>query len=315
MLESLAWIAVALMGLLATTQAIGYGTSRIVAIPQSLTPHALAPALPIAIVALATGNFAMAVTAVAIAAAMVALSAPMLRQRATTAIADTAPRLRIAHSNLLYTNERESPAGLRTLLDTDPDILVLNEFTLVHQEQLSAVVAGDDYPHRIGRAEYGPHGIGIWSRYPLADTVVLPSDTRLGLLTTVDVDGLPVRLLAAHPPPPIERDGLRDWLGGLVHIKEFAGPPSGRTIIIGDFNASRWHPPFRRLLNIGWRSAHEVVGQRFGGTWPTDRWYLPAFVRIDHVLLGDLVAAETVRDLDIAGSDHRGVVVSLALLR
>ncbi len=315
MLEPLAWIAIALMGLLAVTQAIGYGTSRIVAIPQSLTPHALAPALPIALAALAAGNFALAVTAAAIATAMVALTTPMLRQRATTPIVATAPRLRIAHSNLLYTNERESPAGLRTLLDTDADILVLNEFTLVHEEQLSAVVAGHDYPHRIGRAEYGPHGIGVWSRHPLTDTVVLPSDTRLGLLTTVDVDGLPVRLLAAHPPPPIERDGLRDWLDGLAHIEEVAGPPSGRTIIIGDFNASRWHPPFRRLLNIGWRSAHEMVGQRFGGTWPTDRWYLPAFVRLDHVLLGDLVAAETVRDLDIAGSDHRGVVVSLALLR
>jgi endonuclease/exonuclease/phosphatase (EEP) superfamily protein YafD len=315
MLESLAWAAIALMGLLALTQAIGYGTSRIVAIPQSLTPHALAPAVPIAMAALATDHLAMAAVATSIVVAMVALAAPMVRRHADAVVTPDHLRLRIAHSNLLYTNERESPAGLRTLLDTDADILVLNEFTLAHEEQLSAAVAGHDYPHRIGRAEYGPHGIGVWSRYPLTDTVVLPSDTRLGLLTIVDVDGLPVRLLAAHPPPPIQRDGLRDWLDGLRYIEDVVGPPSGRTIIIGDFNASRWHPPFRRLLNIGWRSAHEVVGQRFGGTWPTDRWYLPAFVRLDHVLLGDLVAAETVRDLDIAGSDHRGVVVSLALLR
>ena len=315
MLESLAWAVVALMGLLAFTQAVGYGTSRIVAIPQSLTPHALAPAAPIAVAALATGHLAMAVAAAGIVVAMAALAAPMVRRSADAVVAPDDPRLRIAHSNLLYTNERRSSVGLRTLLDTDADILVLNEFTLAHEQQLVAAVGDHDYPYRIGRAEYGPHGIGVWSRYPLTDIVVLPSDTRLGLLTTVDVDGLPVRLLAAHPPPPIERDGLRDWLVGLRQIEDVAGPPSGRTIIVGDFNASRWHPPFRRLLKCGWRSAHEVVGQRFGGTWPTDRWYLPAFVRLDHVLLGDLVAAETVRDLEIAGSDHRGVVVSLALLR
>lgn len=313
MLETLAWVAIALMGGLALTQAVGYGTSRVVAIPQSLTPHALAPTLPIAITALITGRFVMAIVATAIAAAMVALAIPMCRVRTVT-IAPDAPRLRIAHSNLLYTNERDAPRGLRTLVDTDADILVLNEFTHTHEEQLSAAIAEHDYPHRIGQAEYGPHGIGVWSRFPLSDIVVLPSDTRLGLLTTVDIDGLTVRLLAAHPPPPIKREGLRDWLDGLVRIEKVAGPPSDRTIIIGDFNASRWHPPFRRLLHTGWRSAHEVVGQRFGGTWPTDRWFLPAFVRLDHVLLGDLVAVETVRDLDIAGSDHKGVVVNLVLL-
>jgi endonuclease/exonuclease/phosphatase (EEP) superfamily protein YafD len=316
MLLALGWIAIALIGALAVTQVVGYGTSRVVAIPQSFTPWALLAAFPIGLAALIAGEFALAALTLL---PLIYLGVLVRSVRTRTDRGSYAGRsVRVAHSNLLFTNERHAPAAMQTLVDTDADILVLNEFTHVHEAALLAALQAaqrdSDYPHRIGRAEYGPHGIGVWSRFPLSEPVVLPSDTRLGLLTTVDVDGLPVQLLAAHPPPPIRSAGRRDWIDGLLRIEEVAGSPTGRTIIIGDFNAARWHPPFRRLLDVGWRCAHEDVGRGFGSTWPTDRLYFPPFVRLDHALLGSLVRTVSVVDLPIPGSDHHGGVFNLTLI-
>ena len=314
MIELLAWAAIATMGLLTCTQAFGYSGWSPVSILQSLTPILLFPALPIAVVALLARRFAMAGTSAGIVLALVILVAPVIWHDSRPTIPPESQGLVVAHSNLLYSNKDRSTEAIATLLATDADVLVLNEFTLIHRADLVAAGAEQTYPYRAERADYGPQGIGVWSKYPLSDTSFFPSATRLGLTTTVDINGAAVRLLAVHPPPPINADALRGWLDGLQQIEQLAheaGPP---TIIVGDFNASRWHPPFRRLLDDGWHDVHEWLGDGFGATWPTDRWLPPAFVRLDHVLLGSGLAPVSVKDLDIAGSDHRGVVVRLALV-
>jgi endonuclease/exonuclease/phosphatase (EEP) superfamily protein YafD len=314
MIEPLAWAVVAMMGLLALTQAFGYSGWPPISILQSLTPIVLFPALPIAVAALVTRRFALAGTAALIVLALVVLVAPVIWHDGRPTIPPGSPELTVAHSNLLYSNEDQSADAIATLLATNADVLVLNEFTLLHRSELVAAGAEQNYPYRVERAEYDPQGIGVWSKYPLSDTTFFPSATRLGLATTVDVDGAPVRLVAVHPPPPLNADSLRGWLDGLQQIEQLADSAGPPTIIVGDFNASRWHPPFRRLLDDGWRDVHEWLGEGFGATWPTDRWFPPAFVRLDHVLLGRGLAPLSVTDLDIAGSDHRGVVVRLALV-
>jgi endonuclease/exonuclease/phosphatase (EEP) superfamily protein YafD len=82
-------------------------------------------------------------------------------------------------------------------------------------------------------------------------------------------------------------------------------------LVIGDFNASYWHPDFRRVLDAGFVAAHTATGSGFSTSWPTT-WPIPPFVRLDHALTtGGLVATE-VEDFDVAGSDHLGMIVTVA---
>jgi endonuclease/exonuclease/phosphatase (EEP) superfamily protein YafD len=80
--------------------------------------------------------------------------------------------------------------------------------------------------------------------------------------------------------------------------------------LLGDFNSTCWHPPFRTLLDEGLSSAHLHVGRRLSMSWPT-RWL--GLMRLDHVLYNDALVATNLRDFTIPGSDHRGVVVDLSL--
>ena len=137
--------------------------------------------------------------------------------------------------------------------------------------------------------------------------------SRLGLEATLDVDGQPVRFLMVHPFPPVS-DGRtsREWADSLDAIGDAATTPGPPTVVVGDFNASRWHPPFRELLGRGLRDVHEWMGRGFSTSWPV-AWDLPPFVRLDHALLGPGVVPTEVRELHVPGSDHRGFVADLAV--
>ena len=125
-------------------------------------------------------------------------------------------------------------------------------------------------------------------------------------------DGAAVRIVLAHPNPPITDHGLRHWEPSMRRIAEIGAEPGPPTLIVADLNAARWHPPFRRLLARGWRDAHESVGRGLSVSWPTTgRWPLP-FVRLDHGLAGPGLDVLAVRDVDLPGSDHRGFVVTVA---
>ena len=95
-------------------------------------------------------------------------------------------------------------------------------------------------------------------------------------------------------------------------------------MLLGDFNASRDHQPFRDLLAAGFADCADVAQHRTwpGFTWPTS-WDLysdrdsprfpdrraPALMRLDHVLVSR--AGNTVREarpVRVAGTDHHAVL-------
>ena len=84
---------------------------------------------------------------------------------------------------------------------------------------------------------------------------------------------------------------------------------SSTAVWIGDFNAAWGHPGFRRLVRAGWRDAHRELGRGLTNSWPTDRRWAPPFVRLDHALVGAEAEVVDVTDVDVPGSDHRGIVV------
>jgi endonuclease/exonuclease/phosphatase family metal-dependent hydrolase len=137
--------------------------------------------------------------------------------------------------------------------------------------------------------------------------------------------GRPVALAAVHPLTPLRGRGF-PWQHDLAQLAVLAGS-SEPQVVLGDFNASRDHRPFRALLAAGFVDCADVAQHRTwpGFTWPTswdlysdresqrfpDRRAL-AVMRLDHVLVSrgaaTVHAAHPVR---VAGSDHHAVLAEI----
>jgi endonuclease/exonuclease/phosphatase (EEP) superfamily protein YafD len=105
---------------------------------------------------------------------------------------------------------------------------------------------------------------------------------------------------------------FENWQRDLATAARIGSDATSPTLVIGDLNASYWHPDFRELLDAGLVDAHIAQGQGFSSSWPVGRTIPPAFVRLDHALTTAGLVSTDVVDFEIPGSDHRGFVVTVA---
>ena len=223
------------------------------------------------------------------------------------------PRIVVLQANLRLGSA--DPAGVVDLVRRHHADLATTE-ELPNDEQTRLIQAGMStlLPyHYLLPAPSGATGLGIWSRYPLSAQVDHPGYLLGVLSVTVAAPGRPFTAFAVHikapfPYPP------RHWVHEMAKLKALlAGASSGhRTVIIGgDFNATPDNAPFRVLLTGGYADAAQEVGAGYLPTYPADAWY-PPMLAIDHVLTANIVPA-SVSTVDLPGSDHRGLVASIAL--
>jgi endonuclease/exonuclease/phosphatase family metal-dependent hydrolase len=161
----------------------------------------------------------------------------------------------------------------------------------------------DPYPHLV-REGTGVKGLAVLTRLParrLPDIPIRrvwadPASTRGALRIALDVEGVPLELVAVHLTsklpygPPLQMARLRRELPA----------PGRRAIVVGDLNF--WGPPAVGLLR-GWRRSVR------GRTWPAHRPHS----QIDHVLVRDDVEVLESEVLPDVGSDHRPIRVRLRL--
>ncbi|HSM66048.1 MAG TPA: endonuclease/exonuclease/phosphatase family protein [Ilumatobacteraceae bacterium] len=305
----LAWLLVATVGVVTITQALGWSPSRGVAVAQALTPHLGLILVPAALYSLWRSARIMTMTCIAIGLGLLILATPLAFPADRPQADPDATGLRVASINLYVRNDRVDEIA-RRLHDLEPDVIVFVEYTRRHRKALQTTELAADYPHRTDRNARGD-GVAVWSRTPIAvgDD---PDTTNDSLDVVVDGPDGPVRLLALHVPTPIST--LDGWKDDLDTAARSARTATGAVMIVGDLNASYWHPPFRDLLDAGLTDAHTAVGAGFSSSWPTNR-LIPAFVRLDHALLTDELVAVDVQDFDAPGSDHRGFVVTVVPAR
>jgi len=240
----------------------------------------------------------------------------------TAAPPDVGHDLRIASFNTFVQAEGEQHV-LDLVAAVEPDVLVLQEVFPPRQQQLELLLADTCPPPR--RAEPGRRR---------RRGVVAPSDHRrpprrrgVGRVA-YDLRGharrrwpavqvVPAHLISPCPTcgPSIlerlelEREVRRAEIGNVLDALE----PGVATVVAGDLNSNERSVAYRRLTRAGFRDPQREVGDGMGFTWPADR-RLPAFVRIDWILVRDLepVAAWVG---DAGASDHRPVIVDLAFDR
>jgi endonuclease/exonuclease/phosphatase family metal-dependent hydrolase len=223
-----------------------------------------------------------------------------------------APALRVVTANLYLLNPDPQDAG-RALRALRPDLLVVPELDAAGLAGLQASGLLHDLPYAVVERDARSETVGLLSRLPLEDVTTRRVAGRALPRATVRVDGTPVRVLTAHPLPPLPGLG-RLWREALADLAREVEAEPLPTVVAGDLNADRDHAPFRRLLGAGLRDAHDSRGRGLARTWPAR---LP-LLHLDRVLVRDGDgAALGVRDVSearVPGSDHLAVVAELAVL-
>ena len=306
MIAVLAWATLAVTLLVSFTQLFGIDDRRIVAVLQALTPFVLLSAVPIGAVALLYRKYPMAGVSLVPIITFAVLAAPLVLASSPPSTDDAAPRFTLTFANLLAKNTTPEQAAA-DVVATGADVLVLGEFTPTYQAAFEQLV-GDDYPFRAEHPLPSPAGIAVWSRFPIRTGGVVDLEGRPTVDVVLDVDGRAARVIGVHPSPPTHDAAY--WVQQLRDIGDLAADSDLPTVVAGDFNASRWHPSFRELLDRGWTDAHEALGDGWSVSWPTDEGVLPpTFVRLDHALFGDGIAPVKLRDYAVTGSDHEAFMV------
>jgi endonuclease/exonuclease/phosphatase (EEP) superfamily protein YafD len=304
--HALVWTATAGMGAIALLPWLRSVRGRVFTVVRSLVPWVTVPAVPLTIAAAKLGHRRLAVATGAVAAVGAASAAPLTVRRRQPDRAASSEPLTIVHANLLFDNIRiVDVAG--TVARLDADVVTFSEYTPHHAQVLRDTPLAADYPHRVEMPAALASGTALWSRYPV--TPVDPPATRHHTVVgDVDAPGGAVRVVVVHTQSPVIHHG--QWSGDLAVLARVA--PDGPAVMTGDFNAAWWHPEFRAILANGWRDVHQVRGRGLSSSWPVDHLLAPRFIRLDHALVSDGLVVDHVTDLDIPGSDHRGLVVSVS---
>jgi endonuclease/exonuclease/phosphatase (EEP) superfamily protein YafD len=164
-----------------------------------------------------------------------------------------------------------------------------------------------DWPHQA----WAPNprngdAIALLSRHPLDEISIHDDISPPFIAARVRHPSGDLRVLACHPTAPHHRGriGWRDR--GWQAIAAAATASRGPLLVMGDLNGSPCTPSWSIFSNAGLLP----MAGRLPATWPSalGPWGIP----IDHVL-GRGVQVRSDGAVDIPGSDHRGVLASVAI--
>lgn len=200
-------------------------------------------------------------------------------------------------------------------------VLALQETTRDFVSELERTGLGELLPYSSRASSDGVYGNGIWSALPISDAQsdavgssasAMPSGT-----VTLGADdsgaGARVCLVSVHTCAPVP--GYWNlWKRSVEEISAVrdraAADTATRYVLMGDFNATYDHAPFREMLGGTLRDAAREVG-RLTLTWPADRASVPALSGIDHVVMGPGVGAQDIEVAPVAGTDHKALLATL----
>jgi endonuclease/exonuclease/phosphatase (EEP) superfamily protein YafD len=275
----------------------------------ALTPQAAAGA---GLAAIALRGKAASATAAVAGAALAAVVAPRaIPHRQPRA---DGPLLRVLTVNLL--SGRAAGGQLVGLVrDSGADALFLQELTEDAVTRLKRAGLGDLLPYEmLDVVGYRYRGSGIYARYPLREGLDIGPSYASQPTARLDLpSGRPVQLVCVHPHPP-----MPPWHGPAAPRWRFelaALPPPGDppVVMAGDYNATRDHAQFRRLLRLGHVDAASRIGHGLDPTWGPEPHGRPPLLAFDHVLIDPRCEVLATSTHQLPGSDHRALYAAFRL--
>ena len=226
------------------------------------------------------------------------------------------PDLTVMTANLRL-GQADPAAVVRLVRRERVDVLVLEEVTYPQAGALAQERIRTLLPYVAGVPALGAGGTVVLSRFPLSGQQALATGRgsyRLHVDGSLGA-GRGLWLLAVHATQPLHATDpwLADWATFRKALEGIRGP----RLVVGDFNATLDHGPVRAVLATGLRDAAVEANSGWQPTWPSGApgYRLPGglgLVAIDHVLLSQDFSAISTRTFQVAGTDHRALVVRLA---
>lgn len=218
--------------------------------------------------------------------------------------------LRVLSFNVLASNRRFDEV-VDFIRASDANVVVLHEVTSRWEEEIEEAAATfADWPYEITEAR---------ARGDLFGSMVLVEPgaaiESFGFALT-DPRAIEIRLphgvalLAIHPLSPSSEFRAEQNDRQLLFATDWAAGRDGPTIVVGDFNATPWSYPFRRLM-ASTDLSNSALGFGLDLSYPADGNPLVR-VPIDHLLFSDGLAVVDRRLGPAMGSDHFPLTVDLA---
>jgi endonuclease/exonuclease/phosphatase (EEP) superfamily protein YafD len=191
------------------------------------------------------------------------------------------------------------------------DIVILVEATPAALADLKSHGWDRRFPYSLGDPRDSYSNSAIYSRFPLSRGSMIGNTSFQQWLTTVRIPNIgSIRLMAVHPCNPYcgnDRWSAEHRLVRRTVIDNLDHP----LVVAGDFNAVEDHGPMQALRRAGLKSATDVAGAGWLPTYPANRRF-PPVLPIDHVMINKGLTATSVTSFAVSGSDHRGLLVTLA---
>ena len=289
----------------------GWSSPILFALMAGVLPFWMIVAFAVGVLAGFRRHWVQLGVAVAALATIGSLTLPALRSVGAAGVVAKTPRLRVFTSNLFVSNSRYDEMA-DAIMAADADVIVLVELTPWFVDRLRIRGVLDRYPNQILDPRSDSTGTGIIARVAVMDSSTRTIGQYSAPSITVQLDGRTLTIVAAHPLPPSSQTGPKPWVGYFHALHEVAAAATDEFVVTGDFNATRWHRPFARLLDGTLRDAHETVGKGLTMSWPA-RWLPVRIMRLDHLLATRGVAIVKVDNIAMPGSDHTAFVVDLAM--
>jgi len=228
------------------------------------------------------------------------------------------PHYRFVTYNVHFPEARDGKT-LDAVRRTNGDVICLQETNLAWSEALSSALA-DEYPFMLFKPLEGADGLGVLSRFPLADLGLLPRPEgwHPAWYVMVETPAGPVQLLNVHLRAAFDAEGdpASSFFGtGADHLDEIrsftkvldSGAPR---IVLGDFNEGVDGDAVRHLENGPYRNALPLYhpGQP---TWRGSSVAGALEMTVDHILFDGWFEPLNAYILDRGNSDHLPVVAHL----
>ena len=284
----------------------------VLAFINSLATHILIAVAIMLVVALFIRRQAVSVVLLVISLTMAGHTILIKQAHAikpTAQEAQAQPALRVMSFNMLAENFKNSERIAQMIIGSGVDIAIIPEGSplIFHLPTLSKT-----YPYRFGCGAGTPTcDLLVFSRLPLRNMATGSlSDLRRDrlMVATVDVQGIPVRVVAVHLSKPYFDDYHRNE---LYMLKAVLGNDPGPMLVAGDFNSGSLPPDMQRLLTQ--MNLHTAPGGE-PGTWPVQLAPYGLGIAIDHIYSRPPLVPQRVERLpEDYGSNHFGLVADFVV--
>jgi endonuclease/exonuclease/phosphatase (EEP) superfamily protein YafD len=226
----------------------------------------------------------------------------------TAAAPSEAETIRIFFANVLRPNH-EFDALFSEIEAANPDVVIFAEWGWGwHQafEKSPAMAA-----YLFGASWQQPHysNINAFSKRPIQVELQNWVSGRLVRTLVVPVGNETLRIIGLHAPRPMPTYA-QEYISFWNQMIPLLGSEPTPLLVVGDFNATPYSLVYRKLQEIGLRSAHDDRGRGYATTWPNGSLPLPP-IRIDQAFISRDLECDQIAEGLGTGSDHRPLIIDL----